>query len=47
MKRVPAFVRGMVVRAVEDSCRRSGLDRVTVEELERIRERMPTRKLFG
>jgi len=47
MKRIPAFVRGMVVRAVEDSCRKSGLDRVTVEELERIRARMPTPKLFG
>jgi radical SAM protein with 4Fe4S-binding SPASM domain len=47
MKNIPAFVRGMVVKAVEDSCRRSGLDRVTVEELERIRARMPTPKIFG
>jgi radical SAM protein with 4Fe4S-binding SPASM domain len=47
MKRIPAFVRGMVVRAVEESCRKSGLDRVTVEELERIRARMPTPKFFG
>ena len=47
MKRIPAFVRGMVMRAVEESCRKSGLDRVTVEELERIRARMPTPKLFG
>jgi radical SAM protein with 4Fe4S-binding SPASM domain len=47
MKNIPAFVRGMVVRAVEDSCRKGGLDRVTVEELERIRARMPTPKLFG
>ena len=47
MKKIPAFVRGMVVRAVEESCRRNGLDRVTVEELERIRARMPTPKLFG
>jgi radical SAM protein with 4Fe4S-binding SPASM domain len=47
MKRIPAFVRGMVVRAVEDSCRKNGLDRVTVEELERIRARMPTPKIFG
>ena len=46
MKKIPAFVRGMVVGAVEDSCRRNGLDRVTVEELERIRARMPTPKLF-
>jgi radical SAM protein with 4Fe4S-binding SPASM domain len=47
MQRIPAFVRGMVVRAVEESCRRNGLDRVTVEELERIRARMPTPKIFG
>jgi hypothetical protein len=47
MKKIPAFVRGMVVRAVEESCRESGLDRVTVEELERIRARMPTPKFFG
>ena len=47
MKKIPAFVRGMVVRAVEESCRKNGLDRVTVEELERIRARMPTPKLFG
>ena len=47
MKKIPAFVRGMVVRAVEDSCRKGGLDRVTVEELERIRARMPTPKMFG
>jgi hypothetical protein len=47
MKKIPAFVRGMVINAVEESCRKSGLDRVTVEELERIRARMPTPKMFG
>jgi radical SAM protein with 4Fe4S-binding SPASM domain len=47
MKRIPAFVRGMVARAVEESCRRNGISRVTVEELERIRARMPTPKMFG
>jgi radical SAM protein with 4Fe4S-binding SPASM domain len=47
MKKIPAFVRGMVITAVEESCRKSGLDRVSVEELERIRARMPTPKLFG
>ena len=46
MKKIPAFVRGMVVRAVEETCRSNGLDRVTVEELERIRARMPTPKMF-
>ena len=47
MKKIPAFVRGMVVKAVEDTCRKNGLERVTVEELERIRARMPTPKMFG
>jgi AdoMet-dependent heme synthase len=47
MKRIPAFVRGMVVKAVEESCRKSGISRVTAEELERIRARMPTPKMFG
>jgi hypothetical protein len=47
MKKIPAFVRGMVTKAVEDSCRRNGIDRVTVEELEKIRARMPTPKMFG
>ena len=47
MKNIPAFVRGMVINAVEESCRKGGLDRVTVEELERIRARMPTPKIFG
>ena len=47
MKKIPVFVRGMVIKAVEQSCRNNGLDRVTVEELERIRARMPTPKFFG
>jgi hypothetical protein len=47
MKKIPAFVRGMVVKAVEESCRKRGLSRVTVEELEAIRARMPTPKIFG
>jgi hypothetical protein len=47
LKRIPAFVRGMVVRAIEESCRRNGISRVTAEELERIRARMPTPKIFG
>jgi hypothetical protein len=47
MKRIPAFVRGMVVKAVEESCRKKGFERVTVEELDRIRSRMPTPKMFG
>ncbi len=47
MKKIPAFVRGMVVKAVEDSCRKNGISRVTAEELEKIRARMPTPKMFG
>lgn len=47
MQRIPAFVRGMVVQAVEKSCSSAGITRVTVEELDRIRARMPTTKLFG
>src|SRR5262249_51785433 len=47
MKRIPAFVRGMVVKAVEEACRKNGITRVTAEELERIRARMPTPKIFG
>jgi len=47
MKKIPAFVRGMVVKAVEESCRKRGVERVSVDELERIRARMPTPKIFG
>lgn len=47
MKRIPMFVRGMVVRAVEETCRKNGITRVTAEELEKIRARMPTPKIFG
>jgi AdoMet-dependent heme synthase len=47
MKKIPMFVRGMVIKAVEETCRKNGLERVTVEELERIRSRMPTPKMFG
>jgi radical SAM protein with 4Fe4S-binding SPASM domain len=47
MGRIPAFVRGMVVRAVESHCRSHGISRVTCDELERVRARIPTSKLFG
>jgi radical SAM protein with 4Fe4S-binding SPASM domain len=46
MKKIPAFVRGMVTKAVEESCRKNGVARVTAEELEKIRSRMPTPKIF-
>ena len=41
VKRIPAFVRGMVVRAVEEKCAREGIAAVTVEVLEELRARMP------
>ena len=47
MGRVPAFVRGTVIRAVEARCRERGIARVTLEELERIRAAMPGPKIFG
>jgi len=47
MQRVPAFVRGMVIKSVELHCRKNGVPRVTVEELDRIRSRMPASRVFG
>ena len=47
MKRIPLFVRGMVVQRVEKWCREQGKPRVTLAELEALRSRMPTPKIFG
>lgn len=47
MQRIPAFVRGMVTRAVESWCAKNGVDLVTATVLEEIRARMPTPKVFG
>jgi len=47
MLKVPKFVRGMVIRKVEAYCREQGVQRVTLSELESIRARMPTAKLFS
>ena len=47
MQRIPAFVRGMVTRAVEGWCEKNGVERVTAAVLEEIRARMPTPKVFG
>jgi radical SAM protein with 4Fe4S-binding SPASM domain len=47
MQRVPAFVRGMVIRAVEADCRTRGVRCVSLEVLERIRAALPTPKVFG
>jgi hypothetical protein len=46
IKKIPALVRGVVTRAVEDSCRKEGRDRVTLEVLDAIRARMPVPKVF-
>lgn len=46
MNRIPRFVRGMVIKAVEKSCRSQGILRVTPQILEEIRARMPTPKMF-
>jgi hypothetical protein len=35
MQRVPAFVRGMVVKAVESYCRKNGIERITCARLKR------------
>jgi hypothetical protein len=38
----------MVVKAVEESCRKSGIARVTLAELETIRSKVPARySIFG
>lgn len=47
MQRIPAFVRGMVTRAVESWCEKNAVEVVTAEVLEAIRARMPTPKVFG
>jgi AdoMet-dependent heme synthase len=47
MKQIPAFVRGMVVKAVELHCRKNGIERVTRGHLDDIRAKMPTGRIFG
>jgi radical SAM protein with 4Fe4S-binding SPASM domain len=47
MKRIPAFVRGMVVRAVEAHCAKLGVARVTVPLLDEIRSKMPASRVFS
>jgi hypothetical protein len=37
----------MVVKAVESYCAKNGIARVTPDELEKIRGRMPAGRLFG
>lgn len=47
MEKVPAFVRGMVVKAVESRCLEKGLSLVTVIELDEIRSKIPAQKIFS
>ena len=47
LNRIPAFVRGMVIRAVESDCRKRGVPVITASELEMIRSKIPTQKVFG
>jgi len=47
MQRIPAFVRGMVTKAVEEHCRKAGLTVVTAAALDEIRARMPKRPSFA
>ena len=44
LDKVPAFVRGMVIKSVESYCKKNGISLITAAELEKIRERMPTQK---
>jgi AdoMet-dependent heme synthase len=47
MQKIPAFVRGMVTRAVEGWCAKNGVEVVSATVLEEIRAKMPTPKVFG
>lgn len=46
MKRIPAFVRGMVTKSVESWCEKNGVTLVTAKVLDEIRAKMPTPKVF-
>lgn len=47
MAAIPAFVRGMVTKAVEGYCMSRGISVVTTTLLEEIRTKVPTPKLFA
>jgi len=47
MQLIPAFVRGMVIKRVEEYCRKESITVVTVQALEGIRARMPGPRVFG
>ncbi len=46
ISKIPRFVRGMVVNAVEKYCINNNISVVTLKELETIRSKVPTPKLF-
>jgi hypothetical protein len=46
MQKIPAFVRGMVVKAVESYCQKNGIVRVTPQHLDEPGH-MPTPRFFG
>ena len=41
IKRIPSFVRGVVVKRLEDYARRRGLDEITPELMSEVRRSMP------
>ena len=41
IKRVPSFVRGVVVKRVEDYARREGHTRITADLMREVRQKMP------
>ncbi|OVE82090.1 hypothetical protein BVY03_02240 [bacterium K02(2017)] len=47
MQKIPAFVRGMVKRKMESFCLKKGLEIVTINELNEMRSRMPSSKIFS
>jgi radical SAM protein with 4Fe4S-binding SPASM domain len=47
MQKIPAFVRGTVIKRVEAYCRERQLTHVTLKELEELRARMPAKNIFS
>lgn len=47
MEQVPPFVRGMVTKAVESYCTKNGISLVTTRDLDTIRSRMPSSRVFA
>ena len=47
MEQIPAFVRGMVTKSIESYCAKNDISLVTVKELDAIRSRMPSSRVFS